>query len=160
MHSDMACTVDMRFAYIHACVARSHPIAPFYLAHTAPSGATRILPLSAYSSSTPSHEYTLIYIDPCPLATHPGWPLRTLLTAVAMRWGWIQHDIRIISMRDVAEWDTWDASKTSSSVVFTVRLSGDVDAMRATMPKVIGWERNPSTSKLMPRVMDMGALMG
>jgi hypothetical protein len=41
--------------------------------------------VSSYASPTTSTSETLLaFVDPCPLATNPGWPLRNLLAAVCM----------------------------------------------------------------------------
>ncbi|KAL6247402.1 Autophagy protein 7 [Rhinocladiella similis] len=98
------------------------------------------------------------YTEPGPVA--PGWMLRNLLVLVRQRWKLSKAQIlcyrEIPSRRDAAR-----------SVIFTMEVSkqgkspssqSEAGAAAASMPKVVGWERNAS-NKLTGRMADLTEYM-
>ncbi|EGZ11895.1 hypothetical protein PHYSODRAFT_250538 [Phytophthora sojae] len=89
------------------------------------------------------------FVDPCPLKTNPGWPLRNflaLLTALPSEKVDLSRPLKIISFREHVHQFTEvpDDFKWKSSVVQDVR--------------VVGWEANVR-GKMGPRMMELGGIL-
>lgn len=118
-------------------------------------------PLSDYpnlrdSSSGEKKEVFLGFSDPCTLPQNPGWPLRNLLTLVALKWSkqWPVH--RIICLRVRTRTGIRDAAH---SIVVEVNLEGSVDPNSVPeMPQCLGWEKN-ERGKMGPRMVNLSATM-
>ncbi|GMF54153.1 unnamed protein product [Phytophthora fragariaefolia] len=105
------------------------------------------------------------FVDPCPLKTNPGWPLRNLLALLtALPPGKLDcsSPFKIISFREHVHQFTEvpDDFQWKNSVVFEVksdqtfmaegRSRGDV--------RVVGWEANVR-GKMGPRMMELGSIL-
>nr|QEG53818.1 autophagy 7 [Macrobrachium nipponense] len=118
-------------------------------------------PLSDYpnlrdSSSGNKKEVFLGFSDPCTLPQNPGWPLRNLLTLVALKWSkqWPVH--RIVCLRVRTRNGIRDAAH---SIVVEVNLEGSVDPNSVPeMPQCLGWEKN-ERGKMGPRMVNLSATM-
>lgn len=113
---------------------------------------------------------TVGFIDPSPLSSTPGWPLRNLLTLLAIRFKVTR--IRVLCWRDKLGGDY------EKSIIGTVCCKGDggsqaqeklveFDGDRLPLtqtqgipsqPATVGWERN-TAGKLAPKMADLGPLM-
>ncbi|XP_068224634.1 ubiquitin-like modifier-activating enzyme ATG7 isoform X2 [Palaemon carinicauda] len=118
-------------------------------------------PLSDYptlreSSADNKKEVFLGFSDPCTLPQNPGWPLRNLLTLVALKWSkqWPLHRIICLRVR------TRNAVKEAAhSIVAEVNLEGLVDPDSVPeMPQCLGWEKN-ERGKMGPRMVNLSASM-
>ncbi|KUF92174.1 Autophagy-related protein 7 [Phytophthora nicotianae] len=104
------------------------------------------------------------FVDPCPLKTNPGWPLRNflaLLTALPGEKVDCSQPLKIISFRehvhqftDVPEDFEW-----KNSVIFEVKSEPFMANGRSRQDvRVMGWEANVR-GKMGPRVMELGGIL-
>lgn len=139
---------------------------PFFVVERLGSDAVRVLPLEAWKlRAEPVNDVieTLFgFVDPCPLATNPGWPMRnllaflTLLPSSRLERG---PPLRVLAFREhlhhlrdppaVFEW--------THSLLFEV-ATDDVPVTASPVPRVMGWEPN-ARGKLGPRLMELGGLL-
>jgi ubiquitin-like modifier-activating enzyme ATG7 len=84
---------------------------------------------------------TLIFCDPSALPSSAGWPLRNILTYLAVRFQVKQ--VRVICWRS-----------ESTSRIFTVSTTSDF----VTRPQAVGWEKNAS-GKLAPSLADLSPML-
>ncbi|OXV06615.1 hypothetical protein Egran_05617 [Elaphomyces granulatus] len=93
------------------------------------------------------------FADPSNYPNAPGWMLRNLLVLVKHRWG--LEKVQVLCYRDTH-------SNRDQARSFVLNLEIDFSRVsnsdESQMPKVTGWERNPS-GKLMGRVVDLTAYM-
>ena len=178
-------------AALAATTASAHP-PPFFAVRLDTSVAEAPLevgPLKCFEewrAAGGNGEALLAFCDPCPLANHPGWPLRNLLAfaaSVIAKSGATDAPatVRVVCFREPpaggaavrrggAEPGTEQAAPPSS-IILTVTLppaalaafapppsEGDLAAAPRALPSVVGWEKN-SNGKLGPRVMDLSAQM-
>ncbi|GMF81587.1 unnamed protein product [Aspergillus oryzae] len=91
------------------------------------------------------------FVDPSNYENAPGWMLRNLLVLVKHRWG--LSKIQVLRYRDVHS-----KRDQGRSIVVTLAEKNqptlDLKAPDHIMPKVTGWERNP-TGKLTGRLVDL-----
>lgn len=159
------------------------PRAPAFFAVrlVSPGGAVEVGALRQFAEwraaeAHGSGEALLAFCDPCPLPTHPGWPLRNLLALVGATM--LQPNktgeavrLRVVCYREpplgTSASLTTSAdpggSQTARSIVLRVtlppRAATDAAAVAAAPPaKAVGWERN-SAGKLGARLMDLSAQM-
>ncbi|KAG2765605.1 Ubiquitin-like modifier-activating enzyme [Phytophthora cactorum] len=105
------------------------------------------------------------FVDPCPLKTNPGWPLRNflaLLTALPSEKVDCSQPLQIISFREHVHQFTEvpDDFKWKSSVLFQVKSDQPFmanDRSRQDV-RVVGWEANVR-GKMGPRVMELGGIL-
>ncbi|CAH0479024.1 unnamed protein product [Peronospora belbahrii] len=105
------------------------------------------------------------YVDPCPLKTNPGWPLRNflaLLTALPTEKVDCSRSMKIISFREHVHQFTEvpDDFVWKNSVVFEVRSNQTFMANGRSRQdvRVIGWEAN-AHGKMGPRIMELGSIL-
>ncbi|KAK1931834.1 Ubiquitin-like modifier-activating enzyme ATG7 [Phytophthora citrophthora] len=105
------------------------------------------------------------FVDPCPLKTNPGWPLRNflaLLTALPAEKVDCSRPFKIISFREHVHQFTEvpDDFEWKSSVVFEVKSDQSFMANGRSREnvRVTGWETNVR-SKMGPRVMELGGIL-
>ncbi|TMW67127.1 hypothetical protein Poli38472_012243 [Pythium oligandrum] len=102
------------------------------------------------------------FVDPCPLATNPGWPLRNYLALISsLPSDRLPRDrpVKILSFREhirhlhtTTEEFTWN-----SSLVFEVE-TGDAFTFQRESVKIVGWEAN-ARGKMGPRIMELGSIL-
>lgn len=115
----------------------------------------KIAPLSSYEDGFfKDAEFTdcfTCFVDPSNYEQAPGWMLRNLLVLVKRRWGLTK--VQILRYRDGPS-----PRECGRSIVVTLRLKisqlPDGGPKDDRMPKVTGWERNPS-GKLTGRMVDL-----
>ena len=128
---------------------------PFFLVELA-GGAVQVRMLSELSTvAAGPNEWWLAFVDPSPLPTNPGWPLRNALFLV-------QRRLRISSVTVLCYRDVLDAKlhpqQDSRSILLHVRLPPADGGPATDMPPVVGWEAN-SKGKMGARSVDLGAFM-
>ncbi|CAH0490749.1 unnamed protein product [Peronospora farinosa] len=148
--------------------------APFFVVERLNGGANsdhvvRVLDVHEWRAlhHTPDdvNETIFGFVDPCPLKTNPGWPLRNflaLLTALPAEKAKCSRSIKIISFREhVHQFTTVPNDfEWKRSVVFEVRSDQTFMAngrLRQDV-RVIGWEANVH-GKMGPRVMKLGGIL-
>ncbi|KAI1317857.1 Autophagy protein 7 [Mortierella claussenii] len=89
------------------------------------------------------------FADPSSLDSHPGWPLRNLLTLINHQWKVTK--VRVLCFREVPGKQDISASK-----LFTAQVPTFVPL--TVCPKAVGWEKN-AQGKLGPRLADLAPLM-
>ncbi|KAI7830762.1 hypothetical protein BC939DRAFT_439004 [Gamsiella multidivaricata] len=89
------------------------------------------------------------FADPSSLDSHPGWPLRNLLTLINHQWK--ATSVRVLCFREVPGKQDISASK-----LFTTQVPTYVPT--TACPKAVGWEKN-AQGKLGPRLADLAPLM-
>ncbi|KAJ9614086.1 Autophagy protein 7 [Cladophialophora chaetospira] len=90
------------------------------------------------------------YTEPGPVA--PGWPLRNLLVLIRQKWK--LDKVQILCYRE-----TQMRRDAARSVIFEMEVSSSSKSTAsATMPKVVGWERN-AANKLTGRMADLTSYM-
>ena len=134
---------------------------PFFAVRlpTDSAGTIEVGPLSCFSpwrraaKDAGGGEAMLAFCDPCPMPSHPGWPLRNLLALAATL---VDGDptVRVICFREPPPGASTTAAASSLSIVLSVR----VPPPAPELPAVVGWEKN-SNGKLGPRLMDLSAQM-
>ncbi|KAE8891917.1 Ubiquitin-like modifier-activating enzyme [Phytophthora fragariae] len=105
------------------------------------------------------------FVDPCPLKTNPGWPLRNflaLLTALPAEKVDRSRPLKIISFREHVHQFTEvpDDFEWRSSVVFEVKSDQSFMANGRSRQdvRVTGWEANVR-AKMGPRMMELGGIL-
>ncbi|KAG6610711.1 E1-like protein-activating enzyme Gsa7p/Apg7p [Phytophthora cinnamomi] len=105
------------------------------------------------------------FVDPCPLKTNPGWPLRNflaLLTALPAEKMDSSRPLKIISFREHVHQFTEvpDDFVWKSSVVFEIKsdLSFMANDRSRQDVRVVGWEANVR-GKMGPRMMELGGIL-
>ncbi|GMF11248.1 unnamed protein product [Phytophthora lilii] len=105
------------------------------------------------------------FVDPCPLKTNPGWPLRNflaLLTALPVEKMDCSQPIKIISFREHVHQFTEvpDDFEWKSSVVFEVKTDQSFMSNSRSRQdvRVVGWEAN-IRGKMGPRIMELGGIL-
>ncbi|KAI9989045.1 hypothetical protein PInf_022771 [Phytophthora infestans] len=105
------------------------------------------------------------FVDPCPLQTNPGWPLRNflaLLTALPSEKVDCSQPVRIISFREHVHQFTEvpEDFEWKSSVIFEVKSDQPfmADGRSRQDVRVMGWEAN-DRGKMGPRVMELGGIL-
>jgi len=103
--------------------------------------------------STANRSVFLCFCDPSNFESHPGWPLRNLLTLYAVHFAEIKPDLDVICYRDVKK---NGVRSIDGSLVLRLRIPilGDKNAM----PSVVGWEKNEH-GKLGPRHVNLSRSM-
>ncbi|KAL4102181.1 hypothetical protein PRIC1_005929 [Phytophthora ramorum] len=105
------------------------------------------------------------FVDPCPLKTNPGWPLRNflaLLTALPAGKVDCSQPLKVISFREHVHQfaEVPDDFEWKSSVVFEVKSDQSFmvnDRSRQDV-RVMGWEANVR-GKMGPRMMELGGIL-
>uniref|UniRef100_A0AAV1VF64 Ubiquitin-like modifier-activating enzyme ATG7 n=1 Tax=Peronospora matthiolae TaxID=2874970 RepID=A0AAV1VF64_9STRA len=149
--------------------------APFFVVERLIENATseklvRVLTVQSWRRRDRSNEdvvETLFgFVDPCPLKTNPGWPLRNflaLLTALpAGKMDRCSQSLKVISFREHVHHLTEvpDDFEWKNSVVFEVRNDQAFMAngrLRQEV-RVVGWEANVR-GKLGPRTMELSGIL-
>lgn len=118
-------------------------------------------PLKADSFSTPppstesaekSRKF-LCFCDPSNFASHPGWPLRNLLTLYAVHFAEANPEVDVICLREKRK----DGVRSlDGSLVLRLNVPPIVD--KSEMPAVVGWEKN-ERGKLGPRRVNLSESM-
>lgn len=105
------------------------------------------------------------FVDPCPLKTNPGWPLRNflaLLTALPTEKVDCSSPVKIISFREHVHQFTEvpDDFEWKSSVVFEVKSDQSFMSNGRSRQdvRVMGWEANVR-GKMGPRMMELGGIL-
>ncbi|KAL5040900.1 hypothetical protein BDW71DRAFT_192880 [Aspergillus fruticulosus] len=115
----------------------------------------RIAPLSSYEDGffdgAEFSDCFTCFVDPSNYDEAPGWMLRNLLVLVKRRWGLTK--IQILRYRDGLSQRDYGRSIVIALEMKTSQLS-NARAKDDRMPKVTGWERNPS-GKLTGRLVDL-----
>lgn len=119
--------------------------------------------LSAYETGffkeTPEENCFVGFADPSNYSQAPGWMLRNLLMLIRHRWG--LKKVQILCYRDIQS-----KRDQGRSFYFSMALpsdaptiaAGDIEGKKRDMPKVVGWERNPS-GKVAGRLADLTEYM-
>jgi ubiquitin-like modifier-activating enzyme ATG7 len=96
------------------------------------------------------------FVDPCTLATNPGWPLRNLLVFAARSMK--RNAVTVLCFREKFAGGVHDIS--DSLVVRVEQLGAAIigAASASDVPKASGWERNKK-GKLLPRMIDLADSM-
>lgn len=134
-----------------------------------PETAVRVTTLQSWMSRAGTNadvvETLFSFVDPCPLKTNPGWPMRNYLTLLAslpenkVPRG---RPLKIISFREHVHHFTAapDAFEWTNSLLFEVK--NDEPFLSGTRTKsdvrVMGWEAN-ARGKLGPRSMELGGIL-
>ncbi|KAK3868936.1 hypothetical protein Pcinc_025714 [Petrolisthes cinctipes] len=101
-------------------------------------------------------EIYLGFSDPSTLPQNPGWPLRNLLTLVALKWSKESPLHKILCLRVRTKNGEKDGSY---GLLVEVDLAGLVDCLSPTeMPPYLGWEKN-ERGKMGPRMVNLSANM-
>lgn len=125
------------------------------------------LTVSEWRSTTSSTASDLIFgfVDPCPLRSNPGWPLRNFLALLsALPEGTLDRSqpLTIVSFREHVHQltDVPDDFEWSHSLVFHVKNEHPfMESGRAREDvRVVGWEPNVR-GKMGPRIMELGGLL-
>ncbi|OWZ09410.1 Gsa7p/Apg7p enzyme activating protein [Phytophthora megakarya] len=105
------------------------------------------------------------FVDPCPLKTNPGWPLRNylaLLTALPAEKVDCSRPLRVISFREHVHQfvEVPDDFEWKNSVVFDIKndLSFMTNGRSRQEVRVVGWEANVR-GKMGPRIMELGGIL-
>ena len=93
----------------------------------------------------------ICFADPSNYANAPGWMLRNLLVLIKRRWR--LYKSQVLLFRDVRS-----KSHLGRSILMTLQTKPPQDRVPHPMPKVTGWERNP-TGKLSGRAVDLTEYM-
>ncbi|KAL1846043.1 Autophagy protein 7 [Paecilomyces lecythidis] len=96
------------------------------------------------------------FADPSNYDTAPGWMLRNLLVLVRQRWGLAR--VQILRYRDVQSKRDQGRSIITKLALESISTATISPIPSYSLPKVTGWERNPS-GKLMGRVVDLTEYM-
>jgi len=105
--------------------------------------------------------YPMVVVrDPSSSPLNPGWPVRNLLVALTHSFPQLisralgnAKDFRVVCLRMLSKEGRMTASH---SLVLDLQLEGQVE--QASMPSVVGWERN-AKGQLGPRMANMRAAM-
>lgn len=98
----------------------------------------------------------LAFSDPCTLPHNPGWPLRNLLTLVALKWSNLWSTHKILCLRIRIRNGIKDATH---SLVLEVDLGRIDDPDNPPdLPPFLGWEKN-ERGKMGPRMVNLSASM-
>lgn len=105
------------------------------------------------------------FVDPCPLQTNPGWPLRNflaLLTALPTEKVDCMRPMQIIAFREHVHHlsEAPNDFEFKSSIVFEVRCDQTFMANGRSRQdvRVTGWEAN-ARGKMGPRTMELGGIL-
>ncbi|GAQ88871.1 ubiquitin activating E1 enzyme-like protein [Klebsormidium nitens] len=127
---------------------------PFFLLHCAEGEQVTAHSLEHWSAlQQQAGTVVAVYLDPCHLASHPGWPLRNLLALAVVRWR--VRTLPVLALKETRGRPDWDRSLAT-----TVHLP-DLPEWRATgapCPAAVGWERS-AAGALGPRVAALGAAL-
>ena len=157
-------TVGLRRSFaLLAAAAGSPPGAPAYFAvRRTEDGSLDAAPLACWREwRAAGHDAWLAFTDPCPSASHPGWPLRNLLTLAAVEIASQQEPQRAVTVlcyreppADAAE--SGGGSPAVSSLVFDVDLPAELIAslQQQARPAAVGWEKN-AAGRAGARMMDL-----
>ncbi|RLN92862.1 hypothetical protein BBJ28_00026723, partial [Nothophytophthora sp. Chile5] len=148
--------------------------APFFVVERLVGGASvddcvRVLDVQAWRAVEHNADgvvETLFgFVDPCPLKTNPGWPLRNflaLLTALPSEKVDPSRPLKIISFREHVHQFTEvpDDFEWKNSLVFEVKNDHAFMANGRTRQSVraVGWEANVR-GKMGPRMMELGGIL-
>ncbi|TYZ59720.1 hypothetical protein PybrP1_011125 [[Pythium] brassicae (nom. inval.)] len=142
---------------------------PFFVVERLGGDAVRVLTLEAWSqrpeaAAADVAETLFGFVDPCPLATNPGWPMRNLLAFLTARaaprlpQG---QPLRVIAFREHLHHlrEAPAAFEWTHSLLFEVAVAVAADdAAPARDVRVTGWEPN-ARGKLGPRLMELSGLL-
>ena len=132
----------------------SNSTPPFFVVELN-TGSVNVRPFSAVSSVAASgNEWWLAFVDPSPLASNPGWPLRNALFLLHRRLNLTA--VTVLCYRDVL--DAKEPPKEWRSIVLQVRLPLAAAPADASMPAVLGWEAN-GKGKMGARIVDLAPFM-
>eukprot|EP00743_Colponemidia_sp_Colp-15_P005268 GILK01005667.1.p1 GENE.GILK01005667.1~~GILK01005667.1.p1 ORF type:complete len:681 (+),score=116.50 GILK01005667.1:36-2045(+) len=109
----------------------------------------RLEPLKNYhdiisTNHTEDTEVMLAFLDPCPLPSNPGWPLRNGLALVTAKLG-IRGKLSVVCFRDV--FIHRNIERDPKSIVIDVLLAEAV-VVPDTCPATVGWEKQPRSIDL------------
>lgn len=128
-------------------------------------GEMKIKPLSCWKDYSVEMQEQIMfgYVDPCPLKSNPGWPLRNYLALIFVTCK-VQQP-KIISFRENIAFIGDSMVACTESLMWTVRIGGECtvenvysNCMGNNELQVTGWETN-ARGKLGPRQVRLGALM-
>ncbi|KAF1321934.1 E1-like protein-activating enzyme gsa7p/apg7p, partial [Globisporangium splendens] len=104
------------------------------------------------------------FVDPCPLKTNPGWPLRNYLAFLsALPESKVPRDqpLKILALREHLHHisDVPDDFECNTSLIFEVKNEPFLPNGRSkTDVRMMGWEAN-ARGKLGPRIMELGGIL-
>ncbi|KAF8999186.1 E1-like protein-activating [Cyathus striatus] len=131
------------------------PNPAFFLVRTTPSGETSIAPVEEYETffkGVPSEHQTISFLDPSTSPTHPGWPLRNLLTYLRALYPSSTASVRVLAWRDLEKVEGQGEWRSKFLVV-----SAPIEETKEGRPEAVGWER--TAGRLVPKVADLGPMM-
>ncbi|KAI9915245.1 hypothetical protein PsorP6_007325 [Peronosclerospora sorghi] len=136
------------------------PFPPFFVLERLVDDAMRVVDVQTWRRApqrTDVVETLFGFVDPCPLATHPGWPLRNFLALLTAHCAGART-LRILSFREHVHHLVDAVPETfltwSKSLVFHVRASQPFLAPA----RVVGWELN-RRGQLGPRSVALGQVL-
>ncbi|DAZ97396.1 TPA: hypothetical protein N0F65_011280 [Lagenidium giganteum] len=104
------------------------------------------------------------FVDPCALATNPGWPMRNYLALLAaLPDAKIPSDrpLKLLSFREHTpdQLEHLSELQWKQSLVFEVQRTASHSTLAVTdNVKIVGWEAN-ARGKLGPRIMELGSIL-
>jgi ubiquitin-like modifier-activating enzyme ATG7 len=121
----------------------------FFIASTSGDNVS-VSSLSSFNVDS-KEDVTFGFVDPCPLAKNPGWPLRNFIALIYSTWK--LSSLRILCLRSFGPSDRVD------SIVLKVEVPEN-EALKSGSDKhdFTGWEPN-AKGEMGPRLMDLGAVM-
>ena len=112
----------------------------------------RLHSIRDYKEAATSYEKVWIaFADASTSADIPGWPLRNLLTLIAMKYFDAMTDLTSLELVSLRMKGNCIAEH---SRLYHISVNGVEKNMATSMPPVVGWEKN-AKGKLLPRIVDM-----
>ncbi|KAF4319029.1 hypothetical protein BBO99_00006640 [Phytophthora kernoviae] len=144
---------------------------PFFVVERLSDGSearVRVVDVIAWRASEHNSAHDVVetlfgFVDPCPLKTNPGWPLRNFLALLtATEKVDLARPLKVISFREHVHQFTEvpDDFEWKSSVVFEIKSDQEFMARDRSRQdvRVIGWEANVR-GKMGPRMMELGGIL-
>jgi len=125
---------------------------PFFLTILDSSGQLSVAPLRSWEDDglqSSGKTVFFTFVDPSPMPSNPGWPLRNLLVLLSRRWA--LSSVSVLCLRDLAE----SAQEMTSSVLDLEIPCGAGEGDSLT---VVGWEAN-ARGKPGARSVDLSPFM-
>eukprot|EP00802_Teleaulax_amphioxeia_P007410 Tamp_07416.p1 GENE.Tamp_07416~~Tamp_07416.p1 ORF type:complete len:707 (-),score=204.86 Tamp_07416:343-2463(-) len=127
---------------------------PFFIVELSGEGVS-VRPLcDVHAVAAGSNEWWLAFVDPSPLPSNPGWPLRNALFLVQRRVK--LTSVTVLCYRDVL--DAKEAPQESRSILLRVTLPPGDSVPSSGAPAVVGWEAN-AKGKMGARMVDLAPFM-
>jgi ubiquitin-like modifier-activating enzyme ATG7 len=134
--------------------ARGKGTPPFFIVELSGESVS-VRPLrDVHDVAAGTNEWWLAFVDPSPLPTNPGWPLRNALFLMQRRVK--LTSVAVLCYRDVL--NAKEAPEESRSILLRVALPPYESAPSSSAPAVVGWEAN-AKGKMGARMVDLAPFL-